>query len=372
MYTRRGFLSRGGIVMGGAIGSIGCLERGSTDPLAPTSGTRPDPRATGSFFPIYDFTRHLADSAFRVENAVPIGQRGHGWEPAGDILPRLVEADVFVHLGIQGFQRWVDDALRVLKDESEVTVVNATADVELLPVDGDDPEHGHDHAHTMQSGTSIVTAIDPDREDVDFEPTALDGARSDSGVRSEITDNNEPRVDPHFWLDPVRASRSVETIGTGLIEANPKNTDRIANNMESYRNRLERLHHRFGRELENRTHDTLVVAGHNSYRYLGERYDIDILSPVGIAPEAEPTFRDLEAIVEIVESKDIEHVLYEASEGDALARQLEREADSVEAIHMITTTASMRRDWHDRGMGYVELMHGVNLPAIETALGVDR
>lgn len=372
MYTRRELLNRGGIAIGGTIGSVGCLERGSADPFAPTFGTTPKPRAIGSFFPVYDFTRHLADGAFRVENAVPIGQRGHGWEPAGDILLQLVEADVFVHLGVHGFQRWVDDALRVLRDESGISVVNATGDVDLLPVDEDDPEHGHDRAHAMPSGMSITNVVSPGRGVVDFMPASLDKARSDSGGPSKTTRGTYPRVDPHFWLDPVRAARSVETIGTGLIEANPASTERIADNMESYRDRLERLHLRFERELENRTHDTLVVAGHNSYRYLGERYDIDILSPVGIAPEAEPTFRDLEAIIEVAESNGIEHVLYEAFEGDSLARQLEREADSVEAIHMITTAATMRRDWHDRGMGYVELMQAINLPAIKTALGVDR
>ncbi len=84
----------------------------------------------------------MVGDAYEVDNAVPSGQHGHEWQPSVDVLPTVVESDVFVYLGVEGFQTWVDDAVdRIDVDHADdVALVDAAAGIDLLEYDG---AHGH-------------------------------------------------------------------------------------------------------------------------------------------------------------------------------------------------------------------------------------
>lgn len=340
MRTRRDVLGVGA----GAIAAVtaGCLGRGGA-PEMEANGDG-DPSAFASFFTLYDFTRHVGGDRLDAENAVPVGQHGHGWEPQADVLPDTVSSDAFVYLGIEDFQRWADDAAREIEaNHDDVTLIDAVAEIDLRDYeeDGQDHDEEDDHKH--------------------------DGHNDDDHHEG---DHDHGEYDPHFWVDPVLAATAVETIRDGLVRADPDGAEVYEENAAEYVAELEALDERFEDEFADRDHDLVVVAGHDSYAYLAERYDFEIHTPHGVSPDDEPSPGRIADTVDLVEERGIEYVLYDHFDGDALARTIAAEADGVD-VAPLSPAESVTEEWTERGWGYLEQMEEMNRPSLEKALGAE-
>ena len=144
MNTRREVLKlcSGTFTAGAIAGCTGMNEDGR-------SGAR---SVYASFFTLAEFTRNVGGDVLTVENAVPAGEHGHGWEPPTSLLPEITEADAFIYLDIEGFQPWAEDAaIELAENYEEVTLIDALAGIELLEYDAN---HHHDH------GNGSVSALD--------------------------------------------------------------------------------------------------------------------------------------------------------------------------------------------------------------------
>ena len=64
-----------------------------------------------------------------------------------------------------------------------------------------------------------------------------------------------------------------------------------------------------GGTCEAGNHEKTIVANHNAYAYIAQRYDIEILTIHGLDPEGEPSAADIAEVVEQIEEKGIT-VLY--------------------------------------------------------------
>lgn len=341
--TRRRVLTLGaGALAAGLAGCSDSLNEGGAPDVADGSAGA---EATASFFTLYDFARNVGGDAFDVENAVPEGQHGHGWEPRSDVTAEIVEREAFVYLGIEGFQRWVDEVVSEIEANHDVATVDAAEGVDLVEYGnhdhrdqhdeyGDDHQDDHDHGH---------------------------GGDHEGGG-----------YDPHFWVDPVRARQSVETIRDRLIEIDGDNADAYEENAASYLATLEDLHERYETELADRDHDVVVVAGHDSYSYLGDRYGFEIHTPQGVSPDAEPNPGEIADTVDLVEGEGIEYVLYDYFEGDDLARTVAEEAGGEVDTAPLSPAESITGEWESEGLDYVGQMEEVNLPSLREALGAGK
>ncbi len=183
-------------------------------------------------------------------------------------------------------------------------------------------------------------------------------------------DHSHGEYDAKFFSDPVLAQRGVETIRDGLIELDPANEDVYQENAREYIAELEDLHQEYERRLADREHDVVVLAGHDSFQYLGERYGFEIHTPVGLSPDEEPAGSRVAETVEFIEERGIEYVLWDYFDGDRLANTIADEADTVEESLMVSPTESTTEAWLEDGYGsYLGQMREINLPAFEKALG---
>ncbi|MDL5360796.1 metal ABC transporter solute-binding protein, Zn/Mn family [Halalkalicoccus sp. NIPERK01] len=352
--TRRRLLKGGAGVIAAA--SAGCLDSlgGGAPNVGSETGGGGNTAAMASFFTLADFTRQVGGDALAVENAVPTGQHGHGWEPQSDITVDAIERDAFVYLGIEGFQRWADDVVREIEaNHGDVTVIDAAENVDLSEYG----EHGHDEDHEAEDGHGHDEGQDHEHADDNEDGHGEDHAGGD--------------YDPHFWVDPVRSQQAVETIRDRLIEADGDNAGTYEENAESYIADLEELHDRFEGDLAEREHDTVVVAGHDSYGYLAERYGFEIHTPQGVSPETEASPSQIAETVELVEREGIEVILYDHFDGDTLARTVVEEADTASDVAALSPAESVTEEWEAEGLDYVGQMEEINLPALQAALGAD-
>ena len=328
-HSRRSVLQRG----------AGLLAAGAAASLAGCSGAA-DGSAAGfdggyaAFFTLSDWANRVAGDRASFENPVEVGRLGHGWTPDGNLAADVASTDAFVYLDSPEFS-WAQDLAETLEaDYDSVAVIDALAGVEDALLDWD-------HSHEGEAG--------------------------DDGHEEESTDDRQ--YDPHVWVDPVFAAAMVETVATGLGEADPDNADAYADNAAAYAEELDAVDGAFASIAERADRDVAVIAGHNSFQYLEARYGFRLHSPVGVSPQNEPSQSQIADTIELVNDEEIETVLYDRFESTRLAETIVENSDATET-RAVSPAGGTTREWNDAGYGYLEQMTEVNVPAFERAFGV--
>ncbi len=363
--TRRRFMALGvgTIAAAGAAGCLDSLEAGGATDVEGEEGG--EGTAMASFFTLYDFTRNVGGEGFEVENAVPAGQHGHGWEPQADITPEVLDRNAFVYLGIEGFQRWADEVANEADGDDDTVVIPAAEGIDLSEYDNghdhhdDEDDHHHDDDYHHDDGDDHHHDDEDDHHD------------DEDDHHHDDDDHEHGDYDPHFWVDPVRAQQAVENIRDGLMEMDGDNAEAYEENAETYLAELEELEERFEEELADRERDVVVMAGHDSYQYLAERYGFEIHTPQGVSPDSEPSPGEIAEALDLVEEEGIEYVLYDYFDGDTLARTIVEEAESATDVARLSPAESVTEEWEAEGLDYIGQMEEVNLPSLRRALGAE-
>jgi zinc transport system substrate-binding protein len=328
--SRRGALAAGaGLLATGLAGCTGDAAPGDGATAGSASGSDDGSvTAVASFFSFYDFAREVAaDTPIEVRNLVPTGLHGHGWEPNASITTAIIEADVFIHVG-PDFQPWADRAIQTLKDD----------DV----------------------GTHLIDV----REGVELVDLAATLDREEEGVGAQRG------KDPHFWLDPDRAKRSVDNIAAGLSEVAPDHEATLTGNAETYkRETLEQIDRDYRAIFDAADRDVVQLAAHNAFQYIGVKYDVTMRPLVtNLAASGDVKPSDIVEAKRVIEENDIRYVASGVFESRRPAIQLLDETQ-VEAYFPVTPYAGVREDWVRENWGYDEIAYNINMPTFEVVLG---
>jgi zinc transport system substrate-binding protein len=326
-YSRRQLLGATGALA--SVGLAGCLTGSATDGGTSGSDDSDDgPVAVASFFSFYDFGREIArDTPITVENLVPTGLHGHGWEPNASITKDIIEADAFVHVGPE-FQPWADRAIQTLQDDDvDTDLINVREGVELA---------------------DLAATLDPEEE----------GVGQNRGK------------DPHFWLDPMRAKISVDNITEGFVDLAPDHESTLRENAESYKqDTLQRIDEDYQAIFDAADRDVVQLAAHNAFQYIGLRYDVTMRPlVVNLAASGDVKPSDITAAKEVIDENDIRYIGNGVFESRRPAEQLVAETQ-VEAYFPVTPYAGVREDWVENNWGYEEIAYNINMPTFEVVLG---
>nr|WP_313688493.1 metal ABC transporter substrate-binding protein [Halobellus sp. DFY28] len=326
--TRRDALRAGGAVALGGLAGCTALPSAPGEAASVSGDGSDGPVAVASFFSFFDFGRTVAeDTPLTVENLVPTGLHGHGWEPNAEITQRIIEADAFVHVG-ENFQPWADRAIQTIK------------------------------------GDNIDTALINVRKDIDLVDLAASLDREEEGV------GNERGKDPHFWLDPRRAKQSVDNIAEGFAEIVPEYADTVRENAETYKaDVLDRIDTDYQAIFERAERDIVQLAAHNAFQYIGVRYGVrmrPLVTNLAASNDVKPA--DIREATEIIRENDIRYIANGIFESQRPAQQLVRET-AVEAYFPVTPYAGVRKEWVEENWGYEEIAYNINMPTFEIVLG---
>ncbi|MDS0477575.1 zinc ABC transporter substrate-binding protein [Natrinema sp. 1APR25-10V2] len=342
--TRRALVGRGvSAVAAGAL--AGCLDDIESADRSLDGGY-------AAFFTLWDWAQRVSGDTIDFENPVGTGQAGHGWSPSGDLTRNIADAGVFVYFDTPEFS-WAQDIAATLEaDYDTVAVIDGLEGLE-------DQLLGWNHE--VETGDHS--------DDGDDDGNHSDGEHDDQS--SDGHGHDESSVDPHVWLDPVLAGEIVGTIADGLADADPDNAETYEENAAAYTSDLEDLDRQFEEVVDAANRRTAVYAGHDSFTYLQERYGFEVHTPVGVAPQEEPSPNDISETIDLVDSEGIETILYnpfEAVDGDyPLVDTIIAESGATDAMP-ITHLSGTLATWQDEGWGYAEQMQEINLPAFREAL----
>ncbi len=239
-----------------------------------------------TFLPITEFTQAVAGSCATVTALIPTSVGPHDFQATPGDLVRLRKADVLVKNGL-GFEGFLDKLV-------------AGAENPRLRV--------------IDTSTGITTITTP----------GAAGGHHHGGDKAEAGGHGHGEVNPHIWLDPLRAVQQVNTIRDGLIAAKPACKASFTAHAARFTAELRSLNTALAAQLRPYAGKTFV-AFHDFAPYFAERYRLRAAFVVG-APEENPTPADLQRVAEQVRQSDLKALLSEPQEGsrsfNALAADL--------------------------------------------------
>lgn len=279
-----------------------------------------------TLFPIYDFARQVGGEDIDVSLLLPPGVEPHSFEPTPSDIVRIHAADVFVYTG-PAMEPWAGKVLSGVNNDSLV-VVDASKDVRLLPAT-------HEHGDGGEAGHEL-------------------GAES---------------ADPHVWLDFDNDRVIVESIAAVLEAADPERAEAYRRRAEAYVARLKAADASFRDGLANCERRSVVYGGHYAFGYLSARYGLEYRAAQGLAPDSEPSARDLVTLVEQVRSEKLPYVFTEELVSPKIAETLASETGA--GILSLNAGGNVSRDQLFGGVTFLDIM-SQNLASLREGLGCEE
>jgi zinc transport system substrate-binding protein len=269
---------------GGLLGALLLAACGAPRQESPDAAAGKPFKVVTTFLPITLFTRAVAGDCATVSPLIPASTGPHDFQAKPGDLTALRQARVLVKNGLE-MESFLDK-LVASAGNPQLQVIDSSRAVATLDTEhhddghGEEQGHGHGHAH---------------------------GA-----------------VNPHIWLDPLRAVQQVETIRDGLVKADPSCAEGYKRNAAAYTAELKKLNGEIAAQLQPYRGKTFV-AFHDFAPYFAQRYGLRAEFLVDV-PEINPSPADLQRVAAAVKSSQLKALVSEPQQGNrsfnALARDL--------------------------------------------------
>ena len=300
----------------------GCGAAGST-----TENTESDKlQVVTTFYPMYDFTKQVAQDDAEVSMLLEAGMEVHSFEPSSQMIAEIQDADVFIYNSPE-METWVPDVLASI-DTSDMVVICASDAITLLEYEGE--AHAHDHESEEEGANA----------------------------------GHSHTVDPHVWLDPVLAQTEVSTIAEGLAEADPDNAEDYLGNAGIYNGKLNELDEAYRAAFEG-TENRTFVTQHAAFAYLAARYDLNQISVTGLNAEVEPSAAALATLSDYVKANNISHIYFENNASSQTAETLAEEVGVELAV--LSPLEGITEEDQKKGSDYISVMLD-NLEALKKSI----
>ena len=345
-----------------------------------------------SIYPMQYFAERVGGDRVEVTPLVPPGAEGHTFELTARDLLMIAEADVIAMNGVE-LEPWLERALESLGNDVSGVVVEAADAGDALEFEDHEAEEGEDHdeeegedhgdeEEEEEEGEHHDEGEEEEEEDHhgDEEEEEEEGEHHDEGEEEEGEDHGDEEedhgdeeeghghghgeLDPHFWLDPLRAITQAERIAAALIEADPEGEETYRANLAALSADLRALHAEFEAGLASCAHREFVTS-HAAYGYLALAYDLEQVSVSGLSPGFDPSPQRLAGIADRINDLGIEAVLVEPVLSGANEQVLADETGA--GIYMIHPMDGVTQDELDEHGDYFGLMRD-NLNSLRAAM----
>ncbi|MFZ5814814.1 MAG: metal ABC transporter substrate-binding protein [Bacillota bacterium] len=298
----------------------GCGGAGKAPAFAESGGLK----VATSFYPLYEFARVVGGEKIDLINLVPPGTEPHDWEPTAGHIKALNSAQVFLYNGA-GMEHWVEKTVKSLQNSS-LAVVEASRGFALLE---GAPEDEHGHA----------------------------GEKDEHGHGAE-------EFDPHIWLDPRGAIHMVEQIRDAFVQADAANKALYEANAAAQIAKLKALDAEFAQGLAQCSSREFFTS-HAAFGYLAHRYGLEQHAIMGLAPDAEPTPKELQEIVAEAREHNVKYIFFETLVSDKVAKVVAQEIGAQTLV--LNPFEGLTDEEIKAGKDYLAVMRE-NLTNLKTAL----
>lgn len=119
-------------------------------------------------------------------------------------------------------------------------------------------------------------------------------------------------ADPHAWQSVPNAKIYVTNIANALAAADPADAEFFHGQAKAYLEKLE--------ALDREVHDAVakipperrkLITNHDAFGYFAAQYGFEFIAPVGVSTDAEPSARDIAAIITQIKTEKIPAIFLE-------------------------------------------------------------
>jgi len=134
------------------------------------------------------------------------------------------------------------------------------------------------------------------------------------------------QADPHAWQSVENAKVYVKNIRNALVQADAADADDFRRNADRYLAELDALEAEVQSEIEKIPPERRkVISTHGAFGYFARSYGVEFIAPSGVSTEAEPSARDVAAIIARIKRDKIPSVFLENISDERLMRRISEE-----------------------------------------------
>lgn len=246
--------------------------------------SRDEINVMASFNAVADITKEIGRDKVNVSVMVPKGTEAHDFEPKPKDVASLNESDLFIYNGLD-MEHWAEDTLKTIN--SDVTIVEASKDANLLELKNSSDDHGHGN------------------------------------------------YDPHIWLSLKEAKVMAKNIMEGLIKVDAANEDYYVENFNDFTKRADELFSEYEKKFQD-VKNKNFVTGHEAFAYLCRDFDLTQKSVAGVFNEGEATSVKLKETIDYCKSNNVKTIFMEQGASSKVTDTISKETGAkVEEINTL-------------------------------------
>lgn len=133
-------------------------------------------------------------------------------------------------------------------------------------------------------------------------------------------------ADPHAWQSVANAKIYVGNIRDALVAADPADAPAFRANAEHYLTQLDALDAEVRVAVEKIPPERRkVISTHSAFGYFAAAYGIEVIAPLGVSTETEPSARDIATLINEIKAEKIPAVFLENISDDRLIGRIAAE-----------------------------------------------
>jgi manganese transport system substrate-binding protein len=221
-----------------------------------------------TFTVLADMAQNIAGDKLYVQSITRIGAEIHGYEPTPSDIVKAQDADLLLYNGMN-LERWFEQFLGNVEDVPSVLL---TEGIEPIPI-----------------------------------------------AEGPYTD----KPNPHAWMSPRNALVYVENIRQAFVELDPDNADTYNANAAAYSEKLKAIDAQLSADLAQVPDDQrYLVSCEGAFSYLARDYGMKEIYMWPINAEQQFTPKQVQTVIEQVETSDIPTIFCESTVSDEGQKQV--------------------------------------------------
>jgi zinc transport system substrate-binding protein len=168
----------------------------------------------------------------------------------------------------------------------------------------------------------LAASSNPDIQLVTF-ADAIPGPAYDQ-MKNQYADFPNMTQDPHLWLSPQLTEYYVAYVASRLSETDPGNASDYQKNAAAFEKRLKQLDSDYNAGFSNCTTRTFL-SSHAFLDYTAAAYNLTPISIAGMSPDAQPSMKQMSAIVEEAKAHNVRGIIVEPDEAEDLGKSISAE-----------------------------------------------
>lgn len=141
--------------------------------------------------------------------------------------------------------------------------------------------------------------------------------------------DHHQHTDPHIWNDPVLMQTYARNVAGALIKVDPQGKAYYQKRLAAYQRQLAELNNWATKIFNTVPADKRkVLTGHDAFAYMAKRYSIQFIAPQGVSTEAEPSARQVAAIISQIRREHIKAIFIENIKNPKMVQRIASETQT--------------------------------------------